>query len=351
MPRIPADRLKAISETLFQGAGVSAHEAEIVARHLIDANLAGHDSHGVLRTLTYCDRVEKGHIVAGAKIDIEKETPTTIVANGNWGFGFVVTETITRKLIEKARTQNVAVGTIHYQGHIGRLSDYPLMAIGEGMIGMITADSGRSPKRVTPFGGIEPKLGTNPICMAFPSNLEAPFYFDMATCAGAAGKLEIAEARGEHVPEGWLIDKNGNPTTDPATVKDGGSILPMGGREGYKGYALAAMVEILSGLLTGLGFGVEPTGKHNDGCFISIYNVEAFRPLETFKAEVTEFAEYLKATRPAPGVEEVLYPGEIEHKRRVVNLRDGIYVEDQTWNRLKALADKYGVTAKCDFSE
>jgi uncharacterized oxidoreductase len=125
----------------------------------------------------------------------------------------------------------------------------------------------------------------------------------------------------------------------------------MGGNEGYKGYALAAMVEILSGLLTGLGFGVEPTGKHNDGCFIAIYNVSAFRELETFKAEVTEFAEYLKATAPAQGVKEVLYPGEIEHKRRIDRLANGVYVEDATWGKLKDLADKYGVADKCDFSE
>ena len=351
MPTIPANRLKSLADTIFQGAGVGAEEAEIVSRHLIDANLAGHDSHGILRVITYCDRIEKGHIVPGAKIEIEKETPTTLVVNGNWGFGFSVTEKITKKLIEKAKTQNVAVGTIHYQGHIGRLSDYPLMAIKHGLIGMITADSGRSPKRVAPFGGIEPKLGTNPICMAFPSNLEAPFYFDMATCAGAAGKLEVAEARGEHVPEGWLIDKYGNPTTDPAIIKDGGAIRPMGGNEGYKGYALAAMVEILSGLLTGLGFGVEPTGKHNDGCFIAMYNVEAFRDLNTFKSEVTEFAEYLKATEPATGVDEVLYPGEIEHKRRNERLANGVFVEDITWKKLKELADKYDVAEDCDFGE
>jgi len=350
MPTVPAARLKALAETIFQGAGVSAEESEIVARHCIDANLAGHDSHGVMRVVTYCDRVDKGHIVPGAPIEIEKESPTTLVVNGNWGFGFTVTETIMKKLIEKAKTNNVAVGTIHYQGHIGRLADYPLMAIEEGMIGMITADSGRSPKRVAPFGGIEPKLGTNPICMAFPSNLDAPFYFDMATCAGAAGKLEVAEARGEHVPEGWLIDKQGKPTTDPATVKDGGAIRPMGGNEGYKGYALAAMVEILSGLLTGLGFGVDPTGRHNDGCFISVFNVSAFRELETFKAEVTEFAEYLKATAPAEGVAEVLYPGEIEHNRRQDRMANGVYVEDTTWDKLKGLADKYGVMDRCDFS-
>ena len=126
----------------------------------------------------------------GAEIEIEKESPTTLVVNGNWGFGFTVTETITKKLIEKAKTQNVAVGTIHYQGHIGRLADYPLMAIEEGMIGMITADSGRSPKRVAPFGGIEPKLGTNLDSHGLSVKFDAPFYFDMATCAGAAGKLE-----------------------------------------------------------------------------------------------------------------------------------------------------------------
>ena len=111
------------------------------------------------------------------------------------------------------------------------------------------------------------------------------------------------------------------------------------------------MVEILSGLLTGLGFGVEPTGRHNDGCFIAFYNVEAFRPLDTFKAEVTEFAEYLKAPKPAAEIEEVLYPGEIEHNRRLDRLSNGVFVEVVTWTKLKDLADKYGVTGSCNFSE
>jgi uncharacterized oxidoreductase len=349
MPTIQAARLKDISIALFTAAGASEEEAEIVARHCVGAKLAGHDSHGVMRVVTYIDRIEKGHIVPGAEIEIERETPTTLVVNGNWGFGFVVTETITKKLIEKAKTQNVAVGTIHYQSHIGRLADYPLMAAAEGMIGMITADSGRSPKRVAPFGGREPKLGTNPISMAFPSNLKDPFFFDLATCAGAAGKLDIAEARGEQVPEGWLIDKDGVPTTDPAASKAGGAILPLGGREGYKGYALAAMVEIMSGLLTGLGFGVEPTGKHNDGVFMAVYNVEAFRSLETFKTEVTEFAKYLGETAPMEGTDQVLYPGQIESIRAAKNLEDGIYVEDPTWENLKGLAEKYGVADKVDF--
>jgi uncharacterized oxidoreductase len=183
------------------------------------------------------------------------------------------------------------------------------------MIAMITADSGRSAKAVAPFGGAQARLGTNPICFAIPSNLDGPLFFDMATSAAAAGKINVATARGEQVPAGWLIDKDGKPSTDPRVLKQGGALLPLGGAEGYKGYGLAAIVEIFSGLLTGLGFGVEPTGRHNDGCFIAVFNVAAFRDLEVFKREVTEFAQYLKATPPAEGFTEVLYPGEIEYRR------------------------------------
>ena len=188
------------------------------------------------------------------------------------------------------------------------------MAAREGMIAMITANSGRSAKAVAPFGGAKARLGTNPICFAIPSNLEGPLFFDMATSAAAAGKINVATARGEQVPAGWLIDADGKPSTDPRVLRQGGALLPVGGAEGYKGYGLATIVEILSGLLTGLGFGVEPTGRHNDGCFIAVFNVAAFRDLDTFKQEVTEFAQYLKATPPAQGFTEVLYPGEIEFR-------------------------------------
>ena len=123
----------------------------------------------------------------------------------------------------------------------------------------------------------------------------------MATSAAAAGKINVATARGEQVPAGWLIDKDGKPSTDPRVLRQGGALLPLGGAEGYKGYGLATIVEIFSGLLTGLGFGVEPTGRHNDGCFIAVFNVAAFRDLETFKREVTEFAQYLKATPAGRG--------------------------------------------------
>jgi LDH2 family malate/lactate/ureidoglycolate dehydrogenase len=183
--------------------------------------------------------------------------------------------------------------------------------------------------------------------MAIPSDLEAPLYLDMATSAAAAGKIGVAVARGEPVPPGWVIDKDGKPTTDPRQLRQGGALLPLGGPEGgYKGTGLAVMVEILCGLLTGLGFGVEPTGRHNDGCFMAVFKVDAFRPLSEFKKDVGDFIRYLKETPPAEGSSGVLYPGEIEHRREQDRRAVGIDVEDATWSKINSLAEAYGLTGK-----
>jgi len=343
MPRLQAAQIETIAADLLTGAGAPRTEAETVARHSVEANLTGHDSHGIIQIPSYIDRIEQGHIVPGAPIEVISETPTTTVVDGHWGFGYVVTEDAMKRTIAKCASQNVAACTVYRQGHVGRVADYPLMAVAEGMIALMTADSGRAPKAVVPFGGRLARLGTNPISIAVPSDLEGPLYFDMSTAAAAAGKVKLAEARGVEVPAGWIIDREGRPTTDPAALGQGGALLPLGANVGFKGYALASMVEILSALLTGLGFGVEPTGRHNDGCFIAVFKVSAFRDLATFKREVKEFAEYLKATPPADGVERVFYPGEVEHLRRIERLREGIDVEETTWAKLQALGEKLGV--------
>ena len=346
MPNVSAEKLIDVAQGLLVAAGASQQEAAVIARYNIGANLVGHDSHGIILIPTYIDRIKAGHIVPQAPWQITQETATTTVIDGNWGFGYYVTDRAMRYTIDKARTQNVAAATVFRQSHIGRLASYPLLAAGEGMIAMITADSGRSPKHVAPFGGAKARLGTNPICFAVPSNLEGPLVFDMATSAAAAGKINVATARGDPVPTGWLIDAEGKPSTDPRVLKSGGALLPLGGTEGYKGTGLAAIVEILSGLLTGLGFGIEPTGRHNDGCFIAVFNVAAFRSLETFKQEVTDFAHYLKDTPPAQGYTEVYYPGEIEFRKEQERRKNGVPVEDATWNRIRDLAQGYGLTEK-----
>src|SRR4051812_49400702 len=344
MPKIQADRLEEIGRALFEAAGAPKEEAALVMRHIVGANLVGHDSHGVIQIPTYIDRIKVGHIAPGAPWVIVKESANHTVVDGHWAFGYVANDRAMRMTIEKAEKGNVAAATVFRQGHIGRLSSYPKRPAGAGMMGLCTADSGRSPKAVAPFGGREARLGTNPISIAVPSDLDGPLYLDMATSAAAAGKVALAQARQQPIPLGWVIDSDGKQTTDPSKHRQGGALLPLGGTEGYKGYGLAVMVEILCGVLTGLGFGVEPTGRHNDGCFMAVFKVNAFRPLAEFKKDVGDFVKYLKETPPAEGSSGVLYPGEIEHRRQIERRRDGIEVETATWTRLRVLADEYQLT-------
>src|SRR6188472_3176652 len=349
MPIVQADRLTRIGAALLRAAGASDEEAGAVATGCVNANLAGHDSHGIIAIPTYIDRIKAGHIVPGAKWTIVQESPTTTVIDGHWGFGFHVNAKAMALTIEKAKTANVAACTVFRQSHVGRLAAYPLMAARAGMIGIATADSGRSPKIVAPFGGREARLGTNPISIAVPSDLDAPFYLDMATSAVAAGKIALAVSRNEEIPKGWIVDAEGRHTTDPREYRKGGALLPLGGSEGYKGSGLAAVVEVLCGLLTGLGFGVEPTGRHNDGCFMAVFKVDAFRPLAEFKKDVGDFIRYLKDTPPVEGSSGVLYPGEVEHIKERDRRANGIEVEDATWYRLKALAEDYKLTDRLGF--
>jgi uncharacterized oxidoreductase len=330
-------------EGILRAAAVSEEETQIVRRHMIGANLVGHDSHGVILLHTYMDRIKRGHIVPGAKFEIVREGPTTARINGNWGFGQVVSERAMQLAIDKAKIYQVAAITVFHQSHVGRVGDYPLMAARAGMIGIMTADSGKTSKAVAPFGGRVARLGTNPICIAMPSDLPGPVFIDMATSAVAAGKLSVARNRKQAIPYGWIVDKDGKPTTDPLAYYAGGAILPVGGDQGHKGYGLSFMVEILSGLLTGLGFGIDPKGPHNDGVFMAAFAVEAFRPLDEFKREIAEFVAYVKDTPPAEGFPEVLYPGEIEYRTEQQRRREGIPIEDETWRQLTALAEAAGV--------
>ena len=343
MPVFSPEFLHKTAFHIYKAKGTPEEEANIVATHQVKANLVGHDSHGMIHVPEYCERIDKGHIVPGAPFVVEQETPTTAVINGNWGFGFVVTEKATKMVIEKAKTSGVAAITIHLQSHIGRLGDYGTMIAQEGMIGMVTADSGAGPKAVAPFGGRARRLGTNPICMAIPSDLEGQVLLDMATSAVAAGKINLARNRQEDVPPGWIIDKEGNPTTDPNDYSKGGAILPVGADQGHKGYGLSFMVEIFSGLLTGLGFGIDPQARHNDGVFLVAYDVEKFRPLADFKKDVKDFAEFVKTSPPAAGFSEVLYPGEIEFKTEQKRRAEGIFIEDETWKQITELMHELNV--------
>src|SRR5438128_2565027 len=302
MPSVGAEDLTAFAIAAYEAAGTPPEHAQIVATHQVGANLVGHDSHGVVLLPTYIDRIGRGHIVPVARPEILNESPTTLAVNGGWGFGPVISEWTMERLIAKARETRVAAGTVREQSHVGRLADYPVMAARAGFIGLMMADSGQSPKAGAPFGGREARLGTNPLCIAFPSNLAGPVCIDMATSAVAAGKLNVARARGKLIPFGWLLDKAGRPTTDPNAQLEGGVMLPLGGPEGHKGYGLSFAVETLASLLPGLGFGIDPQGRHNDGSFMLVVDPGAFMPGAEFKQQVEAFVRYLKETPPADGV-------------------------------------------------
>jgi len=342
MPNVSVDQLTAFAIAAYEAAGAPAEHARIVAAHQVGANVVGHDSHGVVLLPTYVDRIDRGHIVPAARPEVVTESPATLAVNGRWGFGPVISEWTMERLIAKARETRLAAATIREQSHVGRLADYPLMATRAGFIAMMMADSGQSPKAVAPFGGREARLGTNPICIAFPSTQAGPVFIDMATSAVAAGKLNVARAQGKPIPLGWLLDKDGKATTNPSAQREGGGMLPLGGPQGHKSYGLSFSGETLAAVLPGLGFGVDPKGRHNDGTFMLVIDPAAFSPTD-FTAEVDAFVRYLKATPPADGFAEVLYPGEIEHRTAERRRRDGIPIEDTTWRRLGEIAARFKI--------
>ena len=344
MPLIPADVLRPLLRSIYEAAGVPADEAVIVTDHQVEANLVGHDSHGAMLTGDYIARIDKGHIVPGAAIDVLSETPTTAVVDGNWGFGFVVTQKVAELVAAKAATSGVAAMTVRRQGHVGRLGAYSARLAAGDAIGLVTADSGQGPKSVAAFGGRDRRLGTNPLSIAVPSDLEGPVVLDMATSAVAVGKLKVARNRGEQMPSPVVIDTEGQPSTDPAAYFDGGALLALGGDQAHKGYGLSFMVEVFSGLLTGIGFGIDPKGRHNDGVVVAAFDVASFRDLTVFKQDVRDFVDYLKESPPAAGFDEVLYPGELEHRTRARRLAEGIALDDPTWESLNALCHRFGIS-------
>ena len=337
MPKIQADRLEEIGRALFVAAGTPKDEAALVMRHIVGANLVGHDSHGVIQIPTYIERIKVGHIVPGAPWVIVKELADHTVVDGHWAFGYVANEKAMRLTIEKAEKGNVAAATVFRQGHIGRLSSYTPDG-GEGRDDRprhrrfrALAQGGGAVRRARGAARHQPDLDRHPLRPRRRRSIST-----WRPRPRRPARSRVAVARNESVPDGWVIGSDGKPTNDPRQLRQGGALLPMGGPDGgYKGYGLAVMVEILCGLLTGLGFGVEPTGRHNDGCFMACFKVDAFRPLAEFKKEVGEFIRYLKETPPAEGSSGVLYPGEIEHIKEQDRRKNGIEVEDATWARLR----------------
>ena len=344
MPTLSADRLTDFVAALFRDAGVPDGEARTVAGSLVGANLRGHDSHGVMRAPQYVGFLEKGEYRTGVDLLVEHETPAVVVCDGQWGLGQVQAHRLLDRIIPKARTLGLASGTARHVGHIGRLGEYAERAADEGLILIATVNNCGAGQRVAPPGGVAPRLGTNPLCAAIPTDND-PIVLDFGTSVVAEGKVRVHQINKTPVPEGWLLDSEGRPTTDPSVLYNPplGSILPMGGAQAYKGFGLALVLDMLSGGLTGgrTSHPGAPPARGNNVVFIAL-DPDHFAGRDALIRESSGLVDYVRATPRAPGVETITLPGDPERRTLALRSRDGIHLEDAHWEKLVELARKVG---------
>ena len=340
MMHFTAERLKHATRAILLAVGAPEDIAEYLAGSLVENELTGHDSHGVIRMTNYTDRVAAGQIKPAARPSILRESPTTAVVSGNWGFGQVGVKFATEVAIRKAMETNIAAVGVVQMNHMGRLGEYATMIADRGMIGMVvTGGFSAHTRQVAPFGGAGRALGTNPYSFAVPASAHTRFLADFATSSVAEGRLRVARAEKTPVPEGMIVDAEGRPSTDPNAFYNGGMLLPAGG---HKGYAMSLMADLFGSFLSGsdmLG-----TPPHTQGTFIMALRVDAFRPLDEFVTAVDKRFDEIKAISPAPGFKEVLIPGERAARAKAQRLKEGISLPEDTWNQLVAIAKKYQVS-------
>lgn len=340
MPTFSADQLTAFASQIFQAAGTPPSTADLVAASLVESNLVGHDSHGVVRVVQYLASIESGQLDPKAEPTVAQETSVIALIDAHSGFGQVAAHFAMRTAIDKGRQHGLAAAGLVDCGHVGRMGEWVEMAAAEGLIGLAFCNGGGGRGIVAPFGGTQRILGTNPIAAAIPLAQRAPVVLDFATSAVAEGKVRIARNSGKSIPEGWILDKEGRPSTHPADLYDGGVILPAAG---HKGFGLSLLVEFMGGLLTGSGCPALGMAPRNGVLFI-VLNVDAFRPLIDFTAEGDAMVAAIKGVKPATGFDEVLLPGEPEARTAAHRRQHGIPLDDMTWSQLVEAASARGVS-------
>ncbi|HXG08397.1 MAG TPA: Ldh family oxidoreductase [Gemmataceae bacterium] len=346
MPTLTAETLLSFARALFEAGGVPADEADVVARSLVDANLCGHDSHGVIRIVQYLRAVAEGVLRPRAPFEVIRETPAVLVVDGHWGLGQVQAHRLLQRLIAKARAAGLAAGTLRQCGHIGRLGEYAEAAAGQGLAFLATVNSHGYGRGVAPPGGTEGRIGTNPLCLGAPTTGD-PVVLDIGTSVCAEGKVRVLYNKGQRAPEGWLLDAQGKPTTDPAVLyqEPRGTILPLGGPQAYKGFGIGLLLDMFAGGLSGAPCSRPglPLLVANAVLFIAL-DIDQFAGREHFLREVSDLAEAVRTCPRAEGVREILLPGDPERRERARRRETGIPLDDGTWGQLVEVAKKLNVT-------
>jgi uncharacterized oxidoreductase len=346
MPTFPASELNGIAQLLFEAAGVPATDANIVARSLVDANLCGHDSHGVMRVPQYIDFIRKGTYRTNVPLTTLSETPALLAADANWGLGQVQVYRLLDKLVPKAKALGVAAGTLRNCGHVGRLGEYAEFAAQQKMALFAAVNSHGSGRRVAPPGGIEGRISTNPICLSAPTSTN-PVVTDFGTSAAAEGKVRAQFQKKQPCPEGWLIDHTGAPTCDPGVLynEPRGNLVPFGGSQAYKGFGLGLLLDLLCGGLSG-GACSNPAfplpGAGNAAVFV-LFNPALFGGTDHFLKETDTLTEYVRSCPTAPGGAAITLPGDPERAAKARRTIEGIPIPDGTWELIARLANELKV--------
>jgi L-2-hydroxycarboxylate dehydrogenase (NAD+) len=351
----PYEQLFAFAKEIFLKIGCSEPDAHLATKVLLSADLRGIDSHGIARLGGYVRLWDVKRVNSKPDFKIIHETPSTATMDGDSGLGLVVAPRAMDIAIEKAKQVGTGWVSVQNSNHFGIAAYHAMMALEHDMIGICMTNA--SPL-VSPTFSIERLLGTNPICVAIPAGKEPPFVADMATTTAANGKLEILQRKRGVAPSGWIQDKNGNPSNDPHELKVGGALLPLGGdREhgSHKGYALGAIVDIFSAVLSGANYGPwvppfpayvpmpsEMPGK-GIGHFFGAMRIDAFRPAADFTQHMDQWIRRFRSAKTAPGYDKVIIPGDPEREMQRERSVSGIPVVGPVVNDLQYLSEKFNV--------
>ena len=343
MPKIDHRELLSFCQRLLCAGGVPEKDTDLVAGLLVTAELRGYAGHGVTRVPQYLAFIKNKTYDLSARPQVEREGKVTAVVDGKHYIGQVAAHMAMTLAISKAKEHGAGIVCLRRSGHTGRLADYMEMATEQGMIGMGAVSVGSA--TTTLYGGMRPITGTNPMAFGIPTRSGRPIVLDFATASMSMGEIQKRVARKEAIPDGVILDGEGNPTNDFKKFRGPprGVFMPFGG---YKGSGVALVTEILGGLLSGNGLGKQwwTKGGHGvNGVFLQAICVEEFQPVEEFYDKVEELIAFAKSTQCAPGFSEILLPGETGRRRETMQRKNGVEINDDTWSELTELAAGLGV--------
>jgi len=348
MPRFSAESLRVMAQSAFEAAGFGAEDAATIASVMVESNLVGHDSHGVRHIPAYVERIRDGLVVAGAKVEVVMDGGALAVLDGGNTLGHVAATRGMELAMERARTHGLAAVAVRNQEHVGRVGAYPEMAARAGLVALTFCNAQGRGIQIAAFGGLDRRIGANPIAAAFPNPDGDPLLLDIATSQVAINKIRQAHDRGKPLPEGAIVDARGRASTDPDDfLARGGAALPLGGLVfGHKGFGLAVIVDLFAGVLGGAGTAAHahPT-RLNNGTFHIVLDPARFVAADAYDEGVRELVRHLHAGPTLPGVAEVLLPGEFEARNRALRQARGIDVDRPVWERITATLAELGVQA------